>query len=96
MFYEAPQRLLLKMFFTWLGNESLSNEYENETMHTLLENFCPELPTFHPDVYDSFLVGNFSVQLSDNTFERNEGDNTIENIVNKDKNIWWTCTMQVG
>ena len=34
------------------------------------------LPSSHPDVYDAFLSGNFSVQLSDNnTFGRNEADN---------------------
>ena len=177
MFYEALQRLLIKLFFTWLENEDLSNQYGNETMHSLFEDLCPErfesvinsaefqryhadyqrfindlkcensslttfwlsyidlvslifdviystrvgdwnlfvesirnltvwafaydrynysryllvflgdimrLPSSHPDVYDAILSGNFSVQLSDNTFGRNEADKTIENTVNKD------------
>ena len=179
VFYEAIQCLLLKLFFTWLHEHGLSNEFGDETIqHNIHFNLCPEsfessidgeefecyyteyqrfvndlkcennplatfwlsyidlvslvldviystrvgdwnvfiesvkdvtvwafaydrynysryllvflrdtlkLPLSHPDVYDAFIDGNFSVQLSENnTFGRNEADKTIENTVNKD------------
>ena len=43
------------------------------------------LETSHPSVYNAFIAGQFSVQLSnDNPFGRNESDKTIENTINKD------------
>ena len=169
--YEAIQHLLLTLFFTWLDEHGLSNEFGDETIRRIHYNLCPEnfessidsgefacyyteyqrfvnymkcgnnplatfwlsyidlvslildviystlvgdwnlfiesvkdvivwafaydrynysrylliflrdmlkLPLSHPDVYDAFIDGNFSVQLSENnTFGRNEADNTI-------------------
>ena len=38
-----------------------------------------KLSLSHPDVYDAFIDGNFSVQLSENnTFGRNEANKTID------------------
>ncbi|CAB4024190.1 Hypothetical predicted protein [Paramuricea clavata] len=38
-----------------------------------------------PEVYDAFLAGHFSVQMSkSNPFGQNEADNTIENTINRD------------
>ena len=43
------------------------------------------LESTHPDVYQAFSNGYFSVQLSkENPFGRNESDKTIENTINKD------------
>ena len=43
------------------------------------------LESEHPDVYEEFSKGHFSVQMSDhNTFGRNEADKTIENTINRD------------
>ena len=38
----------------------------------------------HPMIYQEFLAGNFSVQLSKNTFGRVEADKIIETTINKD------------
>ena len=44
-----------------------------------------QLPSSHPEIYETFKAGHFCVQLSkENTFVRNESDNTIENTMNKD------------
>ncbi|CAB4007601.1 Hypothetical predicted protein [Paramuricea clavata] len=43
------------------------------------------LPTVMPEVYDAFLAGDFSVQMSkSNPFGQNEADKTIENTINRD------------
>ena len=43
------------------------------------------LPTNHPDVYQQFLQGRFTVQMkTQNPFGRNEMDKCIENTINKD------------
>ena len=43
------------------------------------------LPTNHPEVYQAFCQGEFSVQMSNaNGFSRNEADKTIENTINRD------------
>ena len=43
------------------------------------------LETSHPSVYNAFIEGQFSVELSkNNPFGRNEADKTIENTINKD------------
>ena len=39
----------------------------------------------HPEVYNAFVQGNFSVQLNEeNTFGRMEADKVIETTINKD------------
>ena len=46
------------------------------------------LPTNHPDVYQQFLHGWFTVQMkTQNLFGRNEMDKCIENTINKDTKI---------
>ena len=43
------------------------------------------LPTVMPEVYDAFVAGHFSVQMSkDNLFCQNEANKTIENTINRD------------
>ena len=43
------------------------------------------LPTAMPEVYDAFVAGHFSVQMSkNNPFGQNEADKTIENTINRD------------
>ena len=39
---EAIQRLLLKLFFTWLDEHGLSNEFGDETIQSIHYNLCPE------------------------------------------------------
>ena len=48
-------------------------------------NDMRSLPTTHPEVYQAFCQGEFSVQMSNaNGFSRNEADKTIENTINRD------------
>ena len=45
----------------------------------------PALPTVMPEVYDAFVAGHFSVQMSkDNLFCQSEANKTIENTINRD------------
>ena len=43
------------------------------------------LPSQHPEMYESFMSGNFSVQFSENnSFGRNDAEKTIKNTINKE------------
>ena len=98
-FIEMTQILLNIIFATRSGNWELLIEslrdvvpyafaYDNINYARYLTTMLGEmlqLEDTHPEVYRSFMDGNFSVQLSDrNTFGRIEPDKCIEMTINKD------------
>lgn len=62
----------------------------DKTMHATyyrsFKNDMRDLPTTMPQIYEAFMTGHFSVQMTEsNPFGRNEADKTIENTINRDR-----------
>ena len=70
--------------------------YDNFNYARYLTPFLGEmlnLEVDHPEIYNAFIQGHFSVQLSEgNTFGKMEADKVIETTINKD--TWWDDGIQ--